>query len=245
MARSDRLPLAQTFDLMLEFGRALSLEAVYAVVLRHGAPFGVQSVLAGIIPDRIIHPSEQPAYVILGSWPTEWAQRYFSQQYVRYDPTILHCAVDQAPLSWSNLQSAGQANAMALQIMNEAREFGLSDGLTVPQLSVAGSRIGVSFSGDRIDQSLGAVAELSVIASYAVARSLELAASTSAAPTRLSLRERECLLWAAEGKTMADIGAILSVSDSAVEKYLASARQKLASLTTTQAVVQALRLGLI
>jgi DNA-binding CsgD family transcriptional regulator len=62
---------------------------------------------------------------------------------------------------------------------------------------------------------------------------------------RLSPREHECLQWAAEGKTAWETGMILSIAEATVVKILASAIRKLECANKPQAVVKALRLGLI
>jgi len=62
---------------------------------------------------------------------------------------------------------------------------------------------------------------------------------------RLSRREHECLQWAAEGKTAWETGMILSIAEGSVVKILASAIRKLDCANKPQAVVKALRLGLI
>lgn len=61
----------------------------------------------------------------------------------------------------------------------------------------------------------------------------------------LSLRERECLRWAAHGKTAWETAQILIISESAVKKHLAAASGKLNARTRTQAVAIALTRGLI
>ena len=61
----------------------------------------------------------------------------------------------------------------------------------------------------------------------------------------LSPREHECLQWAAEGKTAWETGMILSIAEGSVVKILASAIRKLDCANKPQAVVKALRLGLI
>lgn len=238
-----RAQLGRTFDLMLDFNRAMSLDAVYEVLLRRCAAYGVTSVLAGIIPDRIVKPSEQPRFVVLGRWPEDWAARYFERQYVRRDPTIHHCIGSTVPLLWSALDLDKENPAS--RIMNEAREFRLTDGITIPQLTLDGVRIGVSFAGDRIDKSPHAIITLTVLASYAVARALQLRADTIDGAVPLSPRERECLRWVSEGKTAPDVALLIGVHCKTVEKHLATVRKKLGALNTPQAVAQGMRLGLL
>ena len=57
----------------------------------------------------------------------------------------------------------------------------------------------------------------------------------------LSAREREVLIWAAEGKTAAETADILHVSASAVNLYAQRAMSKLHARTKTQAVAIAMQ----
>ena len=62
---------------------------------------------------------------------------------------------------------------------------------------------------------------------------------------KLSIRERECLQWAAAGKTAWETGMILSIAEGYVAKLLASATKKLHCVSKAQALAKALRLGFI
>jgi DNA-binding CsgD family transcriptional regulator len=61
----------------------------------------------------------------------------------------------------------------------------------------------------------------------------------------LSPRERECLQWAAAGKTAWETGMILSIAEGSVAKLLAAATRKLHCTSKAQALVKALKLGFI
>ena len=58
-------------------------------------------------------------------------------------------------------------------------------------------------------------------------------------------RERECLTWTARGKSAWTIGKILDVSEHTVNFHLKRSMVKLGVTNRMQAVVSALRLGLI
>ena len=62
---------------------------------------------------------------------------------------------------------------------------------------------------------------------------------------KLSLRECECLLWAAQGKTAAEIAILLSISESTVRFHFKNASAKLDTVNTTHAVALAIAHGLI
>ena len=61
----------------------------------------------------------------------------------------------------------------------------------------------------------------------------------------LNDREREILTWIAAGKSTIEIGEILSLSDRTVEWHVQRSIEKLGARTRTNAVVVALREGLI
>jgi DNA-binding CsgD family transcriptional regulator len=59
----------------------------------------------------------------------------------------------------------------------------------------------------------------------------------------LSPRERECLKWAACGRTLDEIAMILDLSHSSVKTYLDQARRKLDAVNLAQAVAGAIAFG--
>ncbi len=97
---------------------------------------------------------------------------------------------------------------------------------------------GAEFSGGRGEGSFGGGRSFGAADAASSGRKSE-----SAAP--LTERERECLLWAAWGKTAWETATILAISESAVKKHLGSAAIKLDARTGTQAVVTAVLRGLI
>lgn len=77
------------------------------------------------------------------------------------------------------------------------------------------------------------------------ARLLRVPRATFVGEVRLTPREADCLLWAAEGKSDLDIAIILGISRSTVLKHLRSACDKLDAANRTHAVVKAMRRRLI
>ena len=62
---------------------------------------------------------------------------------------------------------------------------------------------------------------------------------------RITVRERECLRWCAEGKTSDEIAIILSLSTHTVNHYLISATKKLNAVNRMHAITTAVRLGIL
>lgn len=72
-----------------------------------------------------------------------------------------------------------------------------------------------------------------------------IAMQAATAEFDLSPREREVLLWAAEGKTAWETAQLLKVSERAVNLYASNAMNKLRAKTKTQAVAIAVRNGVL
>jgi len=61
----------------------------------------------------------------------------------------------------------------------------------------------------------------------------------------ITLREYECLLWAAQGKTASEMAVILDISERTVRFHLTNASQKLDTTNVTHTVALAIAQGLI
>lgn len=242
MKRFSQNLLADTHALMKSFEACRSKADLEAAIRKVSEPMGVTSHLVGIVPNGTVRPRDQPNYVLAGTWPIEWAKRYFARQYVQNDPAIEHARTRIEPLRWDSARATG----VGQRILQEASEFGLSHGMTIPQFTLDGLKIGVSFSGERLDTSPEASTALLFLAATAANRGIAIAQEGAGVPSvRLTPRERECLLWLIEGKTDWEISVILGISRRAVERHMEHLRQKLGVGTRVQAVVAAFRLGLI
>lgn len=234
--------LPDTYNLIGQVEACASIDALNKAITRLSSPFGVSSHLGGVVPRGLVSPRDQPGHIILGRWPDGWARRYFRKQYVMQDPTIAHALASDSPLLWKNVQAS---SGTGRRIMDEAREFGLADGTTIPQYTLDGLKIGISFSGEQIDDSPLARLSLLFLSSMASARAMALTHVAPPSPVHLTSRERECLLWIAEGKTDWEIGVILGIARKSVERHVQNLRNKLGAATRAHAVVIAFRMGFI
>lgn len=62
---------------------------------------------------------------------------------------------------------------------------------------------------------------------------------------KLSTREAECLMWAAQGKTAWEMGNIMNISERTVRFHITNATEKLNAVNTTQSVALAIANGII
>jgi LuxR family quorum sensing-dependent transcriptional regulator len=94
--------------------------------------------------------------------------------------------------------------------------------------------------GEHVDASKQALAFLHLVTVFAGTQMHKILSTDSKASGLLSRREREVLLWAANGKSAAETASVMNLAVSTIDKQIASAIRKLGSCTKTQAVAKAL-----
>jgi LuxR family transcriptional regulator, quorum-sensing system regulator BjaR1 len=235
----SRRSLDETLSFITAVDRAGSLDAVAETVLSVLKPFGFSQVFAGIIPVPGMSAQQQVANVVLHKWPDKWSQRYFSQGYLFDDPTIHRVTTSTEPFLWSELEGPYRDQPSARRVMDEAREFDLGFGFTVPMLTLEGQAAGFSVASDRGELPPHFRGMLQLIAMYSFGRALALIETPP--PIKLTPRETDVLQWIAEGKSDWEISKILHVSQHLVDKMARQIRIKFGAANRTQAVAQALR----
>jgi len=141
-----------------------------------------------------------------------------------------------------------------------ARKFGLVTGVTHPVHGSTEDRSSISFikgvGGVQAEREiLAALSECQLIACYVhgtVGHLIENrsdsvdpgARPTGPVPT-LTERERECLSWAATGKTAAEVAVTLALSEATIIYHLSKVRRKLDAANSRHAISKAISLKLI
>jgi DNA-binding CsgD family transcriptional regulator len=168
--------------------------------------------------------------------------------YGSVDPLITEGLRQAAPFDWSDL--IGRDPAVDAFFADVA-EHGIGPiGISIPCTSL-GAKIGlVSLTFDCPAEAWPALRRAHLpdwIMAANILHQIALDAEGLNDPesVRLTERERECLIWAALGKTDEDIATILGISRWTVVAHFQSAKFKLKSLNRTGAVAAALRIGAI
>ncbi|MBX9934709.1 MAG: LuxR family transcriptional regulator [Methylobacterium sp.] len=239
-----RKSLDQTLGFLRSLDRTASSGDVASLLMAELADLGVSHVMAGTVPVPGTPVRHHRNHVLINTFPMEWGKRYLSRGYAFHDPTVQRLGTGSSPFSWLDLKE-GPLTTTSRRIMDEAADFRLSDGLTIPLQTLDGEIAGFSVSGDRLGIDPLDRGMLQLVATYAFGHLILLAGQGVAAPVRLAPREREALQWAAEGKTDWEIGEVMGISTHGVDFHLRSARAKLGTTNRTQAVAMALRRGLI
>jgi DNA-binding CsgD family transcriptional regulator len=185
------------------------------------------------------------------TYPEAWANRYFERGYVNVDPVVAATVRGVTPFNWSTLFAGRSPEPDQHIVINEAREFRINNGLTVPMRGPDRALAEFSVTTGRSSREFDELwlrhrHYLSAFSYYLHETVLrDLYRPPTQAVVQLSPRERECLLWTAKGKTAWEISEILSISQDTVVQYLKSAQRKFGVYKKTHAVVKAILLGLI
>jgi LuxR family quorum sensing-dependent transcriptional regulator len=232
------------FDSVERLRKCTSIEEVTAELWHVSSSFGYESFCISELP----LPSQSlQECILLCGWPEGWLDRYVAADYVNFDPVARKLRQATMPFFWSEARY-DKEDVNASRIMNEARDFGLAEGLAVPIYSLQGTQATVTFGAPRFDLSEHSRAALHLIAIYAhgcIGSIRNDPDRHRGSGPRLSPREIECLKWIADGKTTWEISVILSLSERTVREYVDSASKKLGATNRPHAVAAALRRAVI
>lgn len=235
----------RTIEVIRSLDRARTPAEVCGTLLESIRPFGAEYILAGVIPMPGASRQHQISSIVLDHWPKEWSHRYFSHGYVFQDPAIRTVRRSSAPFLWSELKPLYREDAAGRRVMEEASDFRLRQGFTIPVATLEGEVAGLSIAGERLELAPEDRGVLALLATYSLGRSILLRETAERDTVRLTPREREALQWAAEGESEWEIGERMGISEHGVDKHMRAAREKLGTRTRTHAVAEGIRLGLI
>lgn len=181
---------------------------------------------------------------LISTYPRPWTDRYVESRYERLDPVIRRALGYPEPFEWSARAGLGRLSKRQQRLFDEAAEFGIRCGLTIPIHDGRGPIAAVTFAADayrlpfrRSIETRVRVLQLMAMYFHAHARSC-LARDNTVGGVALSPRELECLQWAARGKSAWDIGRILGISRRTVAFHQENAKAKLGVRSISQAVAR-------
>lgn len=181
---------------------------------------------------------------LISNYPANWAAHYLKNGYDGIDPVIERAAADQEPFHWGGEFAFDGMSKHQQKVLDEAAEFGIRQGLTVPVHDGRGNIAAVTFAADERISAFTRIAGkyeqgLQLIATcFHMEVRKRIGNGTTVDGIRLTMREFECLQWAARGKSFRDIGDILGVSRRTVVYHIENAKRKLGVRTITQAVLR-------
>jgi DNA-binding CsgD family transcriptional regulator len=194
----------------------------------------------------------KPYLCHISGFPKTWSERYLESGYMQIDPVVAHCMRNVTPLTWSTVEPLAKEDSRIRRFMGEAREFGIRSGISLPVHGLSGEAALLSLtSGEAPEQAQNHIRAclpyVFLVSAYLheAIRRVMLTEELDLNRAELTEREKECLLWASEGKTSWETAQILNISERTVIFHLQNAAKKLKVVNRQQAVARAVSLGLI
>ncbi|RUY21273.1 LuxR family transcriptional regulator [Mesorhizobium sp. M7A.F.Ca.US.001.04.1.1] len=243
---SWRRRLDDTLDLLNHIRKSSTRQEICHHLLGYAQRFGATNLLAGPIPPPRSLKREQLSHVLLEVWPEQWSERYFSKGYLSRDPTIELVSRGSSPFRWNEMDEMCRICPLGRRIMDEATEFKLCEGFTIPFATLERQAVGFSVAGEKVDPDPHDRLAFQFVAACAFGCAAVLAVGErNSEQVRLSPRQRDVLRWAAEGLTVDEVADRLAISRNTADTHLRAARARLGVASTVHAVAEAFRHGLI
>jgi LuxR family quorum-sensing system transcriptional regulator CciR len=180
--------------------------------------------------------------------PEDWFKYYFEKSYGEIDPVLLLAPCRTMPFLWSDVLKNEHLSPKQKQLLQESNEAGLHNGLSIPIHGPQGESYVVSLAAqDKAESTRNDIGVLHILATQFHLAYSQIARKSVDSPAgfHLTERERECLAWAARGKSAWATSMILGVSEHTVNFHMKSAMKKMGTTNRVTAVVSAIQTGLI
>jgi len=215
-------------------------------VVRFGRALGFETVSAIAVVDHGIGRSD---FVTVDNTPREFLNVFNDPRAMQRDPVMQHCKRQSLPIIWDQGTYTSQGQG---ELWEEQARYGYHTGIAMALHLPEGKHfmLGVDrdrpLPGDRHELTR-VVADLQLFAVHALDAAMRvlLPVATAADAPALTPRELEALRWTMDGKTAWEVGSILGITERTAVLHLNNAMRKLGSVNKHQAVLKALRLGLI
>lgn len=206
---------------------------------------GFETVSAVTVVDHFRAESE---FITLDNTPPAYRESFQSADSARRDPVMQHCKRSSVPIIWNQdtYTSVKQGEKW-----EEQAHFGYRTGIALALHLPEGRHFVIGVDRDQPlpatpEEVTRLVADLQLFAVHAQDAALRILLPTTQVDIpALTPRELESLRWTMEGKTAWELGSILGISERTAVLHVNNATHKLGCINKHQAVLKALRLGLI
>ena len=215
-------------------------------VVRFTQAMGFRTVSAMMVVDYSVGRSD---FVVVNNAPEGCEAVLDDVPSMRRDPVMQHCRRHTWPIVWDQSTYTNQGLG---ELWEAQASFGYCTGIAMAlhlpegRHFVLGVERDAPLPGDAVELNR-LVADLQLFAVHAQDAALRVMAPQTPVIERPALtpRELEALRWTMEGKTAWEVGAILGISERTAVLHVNNAMHKLDCSSKHQAVLKALRLGLI
>jgi DNA-binding CsgD family transcriptional regulator len=247
--KNTRIPTKWFNSILKSLNSIENSAQLIEIVIDIKVQFGFNSISYGfVIPNNF----RSDDYYIYSDDSDEWKQTYIKKQYWKIDTRIIMARKQIVPFHWSNLSH--RADFISREIMK-----GSCDRMTIP---VHGPHHFFGFLHFTYCSEQKKVASwLQYIQPFIICLAQHITAAKASLIRKgllsplynsfkhksitLTVQQRKCLVWVAEGKSTEEIALILNISVSTVNKHLDSASKSLNTNSRAHAVAKVIDGNLI
>ena len=207
---------------------------------------GFETVSATVVIDHLLGEAE---FITVDNTPRAYRELFQNRENWRRDPVMQHCKRFSMPIIWDQATYAAQGLG---EKWEEQARFGYRHGIAMALHMPEGRHFFLGVDRDQpvppdAAEITRRVADLQLFAVHAQDAALRILTPVMSSPGAPSLtpRELETLRWTMEGKTAWEVGNLLGISERTAALHVNNATHKLDCINKHQAVLKALRLGLI
>lgn|SRR5574338_724327 len=188
------------------------------------------------------------AAIRIHNYPDGWAEWFDEQSLGATDPVHRASNVTSVGFVWSDLPEMIALTAQDRRVLELARSEGIGEGFTVPAHVPGEAHGSCSFAcapGDPFFQDHLPLLQLVGAFAFEAARRMRRSRFSQEPRVQLTDRQRECVMWAARGKSDWEIAQVLGVSEATVGEHLRHAYERYGVGKRTLVTVHALFDGTI
>jgi DNA-binding CsgD family transcriptional regulator len=215
-------------------------------VIRFAHKLGFETVSAMTVIDRGPGLAD---FIAVDNTPAAFYGEYGNPSSFKRDPVMQHCKRQTVPIIWDQQTYVSRS---AGDLWERQARFGYRTGIAMALHMPEGRHFMLGVDRDQplpedpdVLQRLVADLQLFAVVAQDAAMRILLPAEQQPERPRLTPRELEALRWTMEGKTAWEVGAVMGITERTANLHLNSATHKLGCVNKHQAVLKALRLGLI
>ena len=119
--------LQAAYEFIEKANEASSVAELNLMFEKVAGQFGFDRVFVGAATHPRYYGSDSP--ILFNSMPLEWIEHYLKSKYVSVDPIMRSVATRNLPFLWSDAPVETKQQG---QVLNEAKEVGMLDGVVVP-----------------------------------------------------------------------------------------------------------------
>lgn len=236
---------------MLQSGYLSVLEAknrdeFLAELVRFTKQMEFETIAATTVIDHFLG---EPEFISVDNAPAAYRETSIDRGRGKRDPVSQHCKTKSVPIIWDQNT---YVNVGSGELWEQQARFGYRHGISLALHMPEGRHFWLGVDRDQAlpkdpAELTRMVAALQLFAVHAQEAAIRIMVPASLEPglPALTPRELETLRWTMEGKTAWEVANVLGISERTAVLHANNAMHKLGCVNKHQAVLKALRLGLI